>query len=126
MDKLRIEARKVDCDQRLKTALKSKINTSCERSYGLGGSVFFKLDSSNRWKAGTVLGQDGNLLFLSYRNFIRRVPLDHIIPAHDLQNEPEAEIDKNDMESSDRLLDDDFKDVEQLVKKQREIEELRK
>ena len=30
------------------------------------------------------------------------------------------------MENSERLLDDDFKDVEKLVKNQKEIEELRK
>ena len=30
MDKVRVEARKIDCDQRLKTALKSKINSACQ------------------------------------------------------------------------------------------------
>ena len=71
MDKVRIEARKVDCDQRMKTALRSKINSSCQRSYFFGDSVWFKLDSSHRWKSGTVLGQDGKVLFLRYGNFIR-------------------------------------------------------
>ena len=32
LDETRIEARNIDCNQRLKTALKSKINPSCEKS----------------------------------------------------------------------------------------------
>ena len=126
MDIVRNEARKIDCDQRMKTALKSKINSSLGHSYNLGDSVFFKLDSSNRWKSGTVLGQDGKLLFLRYGNFIRRVPLDHIIPSQDSLTVPEVNIDENDVENENRLLDDDFKDVENVVLKQKEIEELRK
>ena len=96
MDTVRVEARKIDCDQRLKTALKSKINPSCQRSYQFGYSVWFKTDSSVRWKSATVLGQDGKLLFLRYGNFIRRVPLDRIIPA-DQCNNVEEDIDKNDI-----------------------------
>jgi hypothetical protein len=65
------------------------------------------------------LVQDGKLLFLRYDNFIRRGPLDHLIPAHNFQNVPEEEIDENDMENNERLLDDDFKDVEKLVKNQK-------
>ena len=126
MDKVRIEARRIDCDQRLKTALKSKINPSNAHSYVLGDSVFFKTDSSNRWKSGTVLGQDGKVLFLRYGNFIRRVPLDHIIPANENHSDPEENIDEHDIENSARLLDDDFKDVENIARKQKEIEELTK
>ena len=58
MDLIRIEARKIDCNQRLKTALKSKVNTSLDHSYTFGQSVWFKVQLSHKWKAGTVLGQD--------------------------------------------------------------------
>ena len=69
LDEARITARKVDCSQRMKTALKSKINSSCEKSYGYGDSIWFKLPSSHKWKAGTVLAQDGKVLFVKYGNF---------------------------------------------------------
>ena len=126
MDTVRIEARKINCDQRLKTALKSKINSSCQRSYIFGDSVWFKLDSSPRWKTGIVLGQDGKVVFLRYGNFIRRVPLDRIIPGDEQQMYEEDEIDKNDIENKERLLDDDFEEVKIVAKKEKEIEELRK
>ena len=124
MDNVRVEARRIDCDQRLKTALKSKINTSCQRSYLFGDSVWFKTDSSKRWKSGTVLGQDGKLVFLRYGNFIRRVTLDRIIPADQCHNIEEDDIDHNDVENSDRLLDDDFNEVEIVAEKKKEIEKL--
>ena len=54
----RVEARRIDCDQRMKIALKSKINTSCERSYNIGDSVFFKLDTDHKWKSVLVLGKE--------------------------------------------------------------------
>ena len=54
LDSARIAAQKVDCDNRMKIALKSKINKSCEKSYDYGYPVWFKLNSSNRWKSGIV------------------------------------------------------------------------
>ena len=46
LDQTRVAARKVDCDQRLKMAMKSKVNTSCENVYYFGDSVWFKLESA--------------------------------------------------------------------------------
>ena len=83
LDNARIAAQKVDCDYRMKIALKSKINKSCEKSYDYGDPVWFKLNSSNRWKSGIVLGKDGKVLFIKYADFTRRVPLDNIIPAEE-------------------------------------------
>ena len=37
-------------------------------------------------------GQDGKILFLRYGNFIRRVPLDHIIPAEEYNNDADEEL----------------------------------
>ena len=126
MDQARISARQVDCNHRLKMALKSRINPSCEKSYSFGERVHFKLDSSNQWKSGTVLGKDGKVLFIKYGNFMRRVTLDRVIPAGGYYDGPEDEVDKNDEDNQERLLDDDFKDVEILVKKDRQIEQLEK
>ena len=116
MDHARVEARKIDCNQRLKTALKSKINPSLDQSYHFGQHVWFKLQSSHKWKAAIVLGQDGKVIFLKYGNFMRRVPLDHIVPAEECHDDEDKDnISPDDMENADRLEDDDFENVEVLV-----------
>ena len=124
LDETRIEARKIDCNQRLKTALKSKINPSCEKSYSFGDPIWFKLDSSNKWKSGIVLGKDGKVLFIKYANFIRRVPLDRIIPADVLHEPEEEEPSPDDVENFDRLQDDEFENVEIVAQKDLEINQL--
>ena len=48
LDQARITARSVDCDQRMKIALKSQVNTSCEKVYSYGDSIWFKSDSSHK------------------------------------------------------------------------------
>ena len=126
LDQTRIDARKIDCDQRMKTALKSKINNACGKSYSFGEPVWFKLESSHRWKSGIAVGQDGKVVFIKYANFIRRVPLDLIIPADEYNDEANGEIDKEDLDHSVRLNDDKFEDMEILVKKDKEIEQLNK
>ena len=126
MDQTRVAARKVDCDQRLKMAMKSKVNTSCENVYYFGDSVWFKLESAPKWKSGIVLGQDGKLLFIKYGNFIRRVPIDHVVPAEKHYETPDADVDENDLKNNERLKDDNFTDVEALVKRDKVIQELKK
>ena len=69
LDNARVEARQVDCDHRMKIALESKINTSCERSYHFGDPLYFKLDSAQKWTSGICLGMDGKVLFIRYGNF---------------------------------------------------------
>ena len=124
LDQTRLEARKIDCDQRMKLALKSKINRNCEKSYNFGEPVWFKLEMCHKWKSGIVVGQDGKVIFIKYAGFIRRVPLDHVIPADEYNDAEEEEPDKEDEESSRRL--DDDKNVEILVQKEKEIELLQK
>ena len=72
IDTVKIAARKIDCDQRIKVALKSKINSSPEKCYMFGDPIWFKLKSAHKWKSGTVLETDGKVLFIRYGNFIRR------------------------------------------------------
>ena len=92
LDQTRMEARKIDCDQRMKLALKSKINSAVGRTYSFGEPVWFKLESSHKWRSGINLGQDGKVLFIKYANFIRRVPLDYIIPAEEYNDANEEEV----------------------------------
>ena len=125
IDNARVAARQIDCNQRIKIALKSRINKGCEKSYNIGDSIWFKIDSSNKWKSGMVLGQQGKVLFIKYGNFIRRVSLDVVVPAeqtHDQDDEP----DQDDVDNDDRLQDDNFDHVELVAKKEAEIENLRK
>ena len=126
LDTIRVTAHKVDCDQRMKLAMKSKVNPSCENKYFFGDSVWFKLESSTKWKSGTVLGQDGKVLFIKYGNFIRRVPVDHVVPADKYYETSDVEIDRNDIKNNDRLDDDKFTEIESLVKKDNEIQELKR
>ena len=97
----RVAARQIDCDQRIKVALKSKINPSTERCYSYGDSIWFKTDKSHKWKAGKVLGQDGKVLFIKYGNFIGRVPLDFIVPAIEYTDATENDIDQNYVENQE-------------------------
>ena len=113
MDTARLEAKKI--------ALKS-----CEKAYCHGDPVWFKLDSSHKWKSGIILGQDGKILFIRYGNFIRRVPLDCTIPADEYQEETEDDIDPDDIKHDDRLQDDAFQNVEVVAIKDKEIEKLQK
>ena len=125
LDQIRVTARKVDCDQRMKLALKSKVNPSCENLFFFGDSVFFKLDSSTKWKSGTVLGQDRKILFIKYGNFIRRVPIDVVVPADKRYDTSDVEVDEKDIENDDRLEDDQFAEVEVISKKDNEIQDLK-
>ena len=125
LDDTRVAARQFDCNHRMKVALKSKVNPSCENLFFFGDSIFFKLESSTKWKSGTVLGQDGKVLFVKYGNFIRRVPIDHVVPAEKHYETTEEEVDENDIKNEERLLDDDFVEVDAIVRKDKEIQELK-
>ena len=88
--------------------------------------MWFKLKSSHKWRSGINLGQDGKLLFIKYANFIRRVPLDPIIPADEYDDTNEEEVNKEDEDNTERLNDDKFESEEMILKKYKEIEELTK
>lgn len=69
---------------------------------------------------------DGKVLFVRYGNFIRRVPVDRVIPAQEYKEVPEEEADPDDVMNKERLEDDDFTNVEIITKKDKEIEALKK
>ena len=72
------------------------------------------------------MGQDGKVLFIKYANFIRRVALDHIIPADEYDDTNEEEVNKEEEDDTEMLNDDKFESVEMILKKDKEIEELTK
>ena len=110
----------------LKIGLKTKINPLLERSYDLGDKIWFKTATSLKWKAGKVVAQDGKVLFIKYGNFLRRVPLDFVVPAEQHADEECDEVDPEDVKNCERLLDDDFKDLEIIAQKNAEIKDLKK
>ena len=132
LDDARKLARQVDCDQRIKVALKSKINHSLNKSYKYGDPIWFKLNSAHKWKSGNVLAQDGKVLFIRYGNFLRRIPIDHVVPAEEHTDDDDKEIDEDeeispeDEENKERLMDDSFDDLSIVVQKDKEIETLKK
>ena len=92
MDHARVEARKIE---RLKTALKSKINPSLDQSYHFGQAVWLKVQSSHKFLAR-----------------MERLPLDHIVPADECHDaEEETETAPDDAENDERLEDDSLESV---------------
>ena len=69
---------------------------------------------------------DGKVVFVKYGNFIRRIPIDRIIPAESYQDTSTEEADPDDIDNSERLADDEFTNVELLAQKDKEIENLKK
>ena len=122
----RVEARRIDCDQRMKIALKSKINTSCEKNYTIGDPVFFKLDTDHKWKSGIVLGKDGKVLFVKYGNFMRRIPIDRVVPAERYQETSDDDAGETDVEHKERMEDDSFDNLEIIAQKEDEIDQIKK
>ena len=126
LNNARVEARRIDCDQRMKIALKSKINTSCEKNCTIGDPVFFKLDTDHKWKSGIVLGKDGKVLFVKYGNFMRRIPIDRVVPAERYQETSDDDAEETDVEHKERMEDDRFDNLEIIVQKENEIDQLKK
>ena len=66
---------------KLKTALRKNVRSSTNVMYEIGHEIFFKRDDSPKWKGpGTVLGQDGPVIFISQGS--------RYIKAHVCQTQP--------------------------------------
>ena len=73
-----------------------------------------------------VLGKDGKVVFIKYGNFIRRVPLDRIVPAQEYVDDDEnTDDDQDDVKKHERMQDNSFDNVEIVAKKDIEIENLK-
>ena len=80
LDKARVTHREFDCSEKLKKVKSQKINPSVEAHYSMGDSVLFRDAKRKVWMRGTALVQYGKTLYLKYENFLRRVPLDTLLP----------------------------------------------
>ena len=108
IDKARVMFRETDCDERLKRIRGQKINPSVERDYKMGEPVFFRDDRKKEWKPGTALVRYGKTLYLRYGNWLRRVPVDTVIPDPDGKGkEEEGFIDPDDVDVSEDVEEND-------------------
>ena len=74
--------READNNERIKRALKSRIQASNHEFYAHGNKVFFKEIKKNEWSGpGKVLGQDGKVVFVRYGNTLRRVHATRVLRA---------------------------------------------
>ena len=56
---------------------------------------------------------------------MRRIPIDHVIPAEQYHEVSGEEGDQEDIENSDRLQDDSFDNLDIVAQKEKEIEHLK-
>ena len=89
IDDVRVQYRKFDCDEKLKKVRSQKINPCVERSFEIGDPVLFKDFKRKEWKQGTVLVRFGKTLYLKFGNWLRRVPIDAVMPDVDMANKIE-------------------------------------
>ena len=80
LDEVRVEYRKHDCDTKLKKVRSQRINPCVERSYNMGDPVIFRDTKKKEWKHGTALVRFGKTLYLRFGNWLRRVPIDTVMP----------------------------------------------
>jgi hypothetical protein len=80
IDKVRVDCRKKDCDDQVKKARGQKINPCVERNYSMGDPVMFRDTKKKEWKHGTALVRFGKTLYLKFGNWLRRVPIDTVMP----------------------------------------------
>ena len=67
---------------------------------------------------------DGKVLFVRYGNFIRRVPVDRVVPAEEYKEVTLEDTDPDDIENNERLDDDDFKDMELVAIRMKRLKHL--
>ena len=107
LDEARVKFRQIDCDERIKKVLSQKVNPYVEKYYKMGDPVYFRDDKKKQWKKGVALVRFGKTLYLKYGNWLRRVPIDTVIPdAEGLLKEKESMIDP---------IDEDERGLEEIV-----------
>jgi hypothetical protein len=109
IDDARIKFRKFDCDEKLKKVRSQKTNPAVERTYNMGESVYFRDNKKKEWKQGTALVHLGKTLYLKFGNWLRRVPIDMIIPDPDsLQKNEEQFVEADDEIDEDRFMEEEL------------------
>ena len=116
IDEVRVKFRKYDCDEKLKKVRSQRINPCVERNYEMGDPVLFRDSQRKEWKQGTALIRFGKTLYLKFGNWIRRVPIDTVIPDEiGMEREEEGFIDPDENENEERFKKEESP-VEELEK----------
>lgn len=81
-----------ESSSKIRRALKHKIKVNCTQ-FDRGCKVFYKRDESNKWKGpGTVIGQDGKIVFVRHGNVYVRVSTNRLIKVgHEFQEPTESD-----------------------------------
>ena len=80
IDQAREAFRQADNDERIKRALKSRINSYTSQMYGTGDKVYFKENEKLKWSGpAVVIGHEGKVVLLKYGNNLRRVHISKVI-----------------------------------------------
>ena len=104
IDEARVKYRKYDCDEKLKKVRSQRINPSVEKFYNMGDPVLFRDDKKKKWIQGTALIRFGKTLYLKYGNFLRRVPIDTVIPdVVGAEREEDGFVEPLDVEEEERF-----------------------
>ena len=128
LDRVRVLARELDCDTKLKQVLskKTKVNTNVEKFYNLGDPVFFYDERKKEWKKGVALVRLGKTLYLRYGNFLRRVAIEKVRPdGSGLARKEDAYLEPDDQDqarfSQEEVPAEDLLQDLSLAEKNREM-----
>ena len=80
IDNVRVKYRENDCNEKLKKTRSQRINPCVEKHYDMGEPVIFRDSKRKEWKHGTALVRYGKTLYLKFGNWLRRVPIDTVMP----------------------------------------------
>ena len=110
IDNMRVKFREADTSEKLKKIRGERINPSVEKFYQFGDPVLFRDSTRKEWKKGIALIRFGKTLYLKFGNWLRRVPIDMVIPdsqsyEDEVNNELVPETTVYD-EQEDRFLED--------------------
>ena len=77
IDNTRVKYTEFDCSAKLKIARSQRINSFVEMNYQMGDPVLFCDAKRKEWKHGL-----GRTLYLRFGNWLRRVPIDIVLPDY--------------------------------------------
>ena len=105
--------RTYECDEKLKKTRSQKINPCVEKSYNMGDPVIFRDTKKKEWKHGTALVRFGKTLYLKLGNWLRRVPIDTVMPDPiGAEKIEESFIEPNELKEEERFAEEEVPIVE--------------
>ena len=123
IDDIRVKYRQFECDEKLKKLRSQRINPCVEKNYNMGDPVIFRDSKRKEWKQGIALVKFGKTLYLKFGNWLRRVPIDTVIPDADMAHKIEdgyIEPEEFDPDAEEQFEDGDvhIEDLEKDLEKQ--------